>query len=69
MDEDFLGGGGAEPPGTRTFPEVPGLRHWWQYAAWGVGIYGALVLLGYAFPAGGRREQVGLSLSHSRISH
>ena len=53
MDDEFLAP--PEAYGQRTFPTVPYLNRWWHYAAWGAGIYGGLVLLGYAFPAKGRK--------------
>lgn len=66
MDEDFAP---PEAYGARTFPEVPYLNRWWHYAAVGVGVYGGLVLLGYAFPVKSRKApKVRFDRRHDRCS-
>ena len=48
MDDDFSNQG---LPTKRTWQTIPYLNRPWHYLAWGVGIYGGLVLIGYMFPA------------------
>jgi hypothetical protein len=48
MDDDFSSQG---LPTKRTWQTIPYLNRPWHYLAWGVGVYGGLVLIGYMFPA------------------
>ncbi len=48
MDDDYSNQG---LPTKRTWQTIPYLNKPWHYLAWGVGIYGGLVLIGYVFPA------------------
>jgi len=48
MEDDLAYGQAAMP--QRTWSSVPYLNRPWHYLAWGVGIYGGLVLVGYMFP-------------------
>jgi hypothetical protein len=48
MEDDYSSQG---LPTKRTWQTIPYLNKPWHYLAWGVGVYGGLVLIGYMFPA------------------